>query len=353
MGVLLVVMFIVFVAIGVPISFALGVVSFTGIASLGQIPNLVVFQKMFNGLNSFTLLAVPLFILAANLMNEGEITEKLIDCCNSLVGHLRGGLAYSNVLVSMIFAGISGSSQADTAGIGSILIPAMEEEGYSQETSVGVTAASSTIGIVIPPSIPMVVYSSVAGASIGALFLGGVVPGILIGLMWRWMYDGNYGVLNDILQKLHILNKSIPFLAQTNTAFPAVVVTIIWQGIPFFALMILAGLQGIPGELYEAADMDGATGFQKLFKITIPSIKNTIFITGLLRIIWVANSVDVIFNMTEGGPAYATQTLSVYVFNKAQALNLGYSSAMAILLALVLCLVAVPYLIFTFREEDK
>ena len=154
-----------------------------------------------------------------------------------------------------------------------------------------------------------------------------VTPGILIGLMWRWMYDGNYGVLNDILQKLHILNKSIPFLAQTNTAFPAVVVTIIWQGIPFFALMILAGLQGIPGELYEAADMDGATGFQKLFKITIPSIKNTIFITGLLRIIWVANSVDVIFNMTEGGPAYATQTLSVYVFNKAQALNLGYSSA--------------------------
>ena len=104
-----------------------------------------------------------------------------------------------------------------------------------------------------------------------------VTPGILIGLMWRWMYDGNYGVLNDILQKLHIINKSIPFLAQANTAFPAVVVTIIWQGIPFFALMILAGLQGIPGELYEAADMDGATGFQKLFKITIPSIKNTNF----------------------------------------------------------------------------
>lgn len=149
-----------------------------------------------------------------------------------------------------------------------------------------------------------------------------VTPGILIGLMWRWMYDGNYGVLNDILQKLHIINKSIPFLAQTNTAFPAVVVTIIWQGIPFFALMILAGLQGIPGELYEAADMDGATGFQKLFKITIPSIKNTIFITGLLRIIWVANSVDVIFNMTEGGPAYATQTLSVYVFNKSSCIEL-------------------------------
>ena len=102
MAVLLVVMFVVFVAIGVPISFALGVVSFAGIGSLNAIPNTVVFSKMFNGLNSFTLLAVPLFILAANLMNEGEITEKLIDCCNSLVGHFRGGLAYSNVLVSPV-----------------------------------------------------------------------------------------------------------------------------------------------------------------------------------------------------------------------------------------------------------
>ena len=182
MGVLLVVMFIVFVAIGVPISFALGVVSFTGIASLGQIPNLVVFQKMFNGLNSFTLLAVPLFILAANLMNEGEITEKLIDCCNSLVGHLRGGLAYSNVLVSMIFAGISGSSQADTAGVGKIFIPAMEKQGYDKGTSVGVTAASSTLGSIIPPSITMVVYAGIAIVSTGALFMSGLVPGILLGL---------------------------------------------------------------------------------------------------------------------------------------------------------------------------
>ena len=180
-----------------------------------------------------------------------------------------------------------------------------------------------------------------------------VTPGVLIGLMWRWMYDGNYGVINDLLGKIHLLDKNIPFLSQTNTAFPAVIITIIWQGIPFFALMILAGLQGIPEELYEAADVDGATGFQKLFKITIPSIKNTLFVTTLLRVIWVANSVDVIFNMTEGGPAYSSQTLSVYVFNKAQALDLGYSSAMAILLTLVLCLVAIPYLIFTFREEDS
>ncbi len=182
MGALLVIMFVVFVAIGVPISFALGLVSFVGIWSMPAIPNTVVFSKMFNGLNSFTLLAVPLFILAANLMNEGEITEKLIDCCNALVGRFRGGLAYSNVLVSMIFAGISGSSQADTAGVGKIFIPAMEKQGYDKGTSVGVTAASSTLGSIIPPSITMVVYSGIANVGTGALFMTGLVPGILLGL---------------------------------------------------------------------------------------------------------------------------------------------------------------------------
>lgn len=180
-----------------------------------------------------------------------------------------------------------------------------------------------------------------------------VTPGVLIGLMWRWMYDGNYGVINDILSKLNLIDANVPFLSSPDSAFASVIVTIIWQGIPFFALMILAGLQGIPAELYEAADMDGATAIQKLFKITIPSIKNTILITALLRIIWVANSVDVIFNMTEGGPAYATQTLSVYIFNEANTLDMGYASTMAILLALVLCSVAVPYLIMKFKEEDN
>ncbi|MDD6073360.1 MAG: TRAP transporter large permease [Clostridium sp.] len=174
--------FLVFLFMGVPIAYILGLVAVIGISQLESISIITVVQKMFSGLNSFTLLAVPLFILAANIMNRAKISNKLIEFCNGIVGRFPGGLAYANVLVSMMFAGISGSSQADTAGIGSILIPAMEEEGYPQETAVGVTAASSTVGIVIPPSIPMVVYSSVAGASIGALFLGGVVPGILIGL---------------------------------------------------------------------------------------------------------------------------------------------------------------------------
>ena len=182
LGFILVVLFVLFVAIGVPIAFALGIVSFAGISCLPAIPNTVVFTKMFNGLNSFTLLAIPLFILAANLMNESGITEKLIECICDLVGHWKGGLAHANVLVSMVFAGISGSSQADTSGVGKIFIPAMEKQGYDKGTSVGVTAASSTLGSIIPPSITMVVYSGIAGCSTGALFMSGIVPGILLGL---------------------------------------------------------------------------------------------------------------------------------------------------------------------------
>lgn len=178
-----------------------------------------------------------------------------------------------------------------------------------------------------------------------------VTPGVLIGLMWRWIYDGNLGVLNDILQKIGLIDDKIAFLSQTTTAFPSVIVTIIWQGIPFFALMLLAGLQQVPTDMYEAAEIDGAGWFSKLFRITIPSMKNTIAVTVMLRVIWVANSVDVIFNMTEGGPAYSTQTLSVYIYNKGNALNLGYASSMAIVMAILLSLVAVPYIRSTFRSK--
>ena len=176
-----------------------------------------------------------------------------------------------------------------------------------------------------------------------------VTPGVLIGLMWRWIYDGNQGVLNDILMKLHLISDKVPFLSQDGTAFPSVILTIIWQGIPFFALMLLAARQGVSTDMYEAADIDGATAIQKLAYITIPSIKNTIFVTALLRVIWVANSVDVIFNMTEG--RFGTLTMSVYVYQKGNALDLGYASAMALILALCLLVVAIPYLRMNFKEE--
>ena len=178
----LVAAFLVLLFAGIPIAYILGLVALLGISQLNSISLITVVQKMFTGLNSFTLLAVPLFVLAANIMNRAKISEKLIQFCNGIVGRFPGGLAYANVLVSMLFAGISGSSQADTAGVGKIFIPAMEKQGYDKGTSVGVTAASSTLGSIIPPSIPMVVYAGIANVSTGALFMSGLVPGILLGL---------------------------------------------------------------------------------------------------------------------------------------------------------------------------
>jgi len=158
MQILLVVIFIAFVVLGVPISFALGFVSFAGIAALPIIPNSVVFTKMFNGLNSFTLLAVPLFILAANLMNEGAISDRLIDVCSACVGHVRGGLAHANILASVVFAGMSGAAIADAGGLGAIELKAMHDAGYDDDFSLAVTGASSLVGPIIPPSVPAVVY---------------------------------------------------------------------------------------------------------------------------------------------------------------------------------------------------
>ncbi|MFZ5595843.1 MAG: TRAP transporter large permease [Bacillota bacterium] len=181
-AVLSIIIFLGLLLLGVPISFVIGIVAFFGIGMLPGVSMITVAQKMLSGLNSFVLLAVPLFILAANLMNHGKITDKLIDFSLALVGHVRGGLAHADVIVSMFFAGISGSSQAETAALGKIMIPSMIKEKYSKETALAVTASAATIGIIIPPSIPMVVYGSLAGVSIGALFMAGFVPGILIGL---------------------------------------------------------------------------------------------------------------------------------------------------------------------------
>jgi tripartite ATP-independent transporter DctM subunit len=173
--------FAVFLAIGVPISFALFLSSLLVLVQ-ADLPLAVVTQQMFNGVNAFPLLAIPFFFLAGNLMNAGGISERLIRLAMALVGHIRGGLGHVNIVVSMIFAGLSGSSTADTAGVGSILIPAMLKRGYSVETTVAITAASSTMGVVIPPSILMVIYGATAGASIGALLIGGALPGFLIGM---------------------------------------------------------------------------------------------------------------------------------------------------------------------------
>lgn len=173
---------IVLMLLKVPISFALCIATIVGVFSVSGLPMMIVAQRMYNSLDSFTLIAVPLFILTGNIMAMGGVTKDLLDFSDVFVGRFRGGLAYVNVVQSMIFAGITGTAQADTASEGSIIIPTMIQKGYDPDFTVGVTASSSTIGILIPPSIPMVLYGIAGGVSIGSLFAGGIVPGVLFGL---------------------------------------------------------------------------------------------------------------------------------------------------------------------------
>ena len=173
----------VFLILGIPIAYSLGLSSF--LYFVIHHPELlpILPQRLYAGMDSYAMIALPLFVLMGLLMNEGGITTRLIDFSLIFVGRLRGGLGAVNVLASMIFGGISGSSVSDTASIGAVLIPEMQKKGYSPEFASGITVASSTMGMIIPPSVPMVIYAFVAEASVGKLFLGGVFPGIIIGFL--------------------------------------------------------------------------------------------------------------------------------------------------------------------------
>lgn len=177
-------------AIRVPIAFAMLISATLTIAAQGDVPLAIVPQRIWVGLNNFPLLAVPFFLFVAQAMNESGASGRLIDFSRALVGWLRGSLAHVNVTVCMIFAGISGVSSAETLGVGSVMIPAMKREGYPAGFSAAITAASSTLGNVIPPSLMMIIYGASAGLSVGSLFLAGIVPGLLIGFLqmayaWR------------------------------------------------------------------------------------------------------------------------------------------------------------------------
>ena len=178
----LLISFFVLLFLGVPIAMSLGLSAMGGILFLGGGSTVTIAQRMFEGMNSFALLAIPLYTFAGFTMSKGGISKRLMDFCYSIVGHIYGGLAHVNVLSSMIFAGISGSAVADTAGVSGMFMPEMIRKGYSKNFTVAVTAISSTIGIIIPPSIPMVVIAGICGISTGKLFLGGIIPGILCGL---------------------------------------------------------------------------------------------------------------------------------------------------------------------------
>ncbi len=179
--VLLIGAFFVLIVLRVNIGFALILASLSVMVQQ-DLPFVSVINQMYANIDSFPLMAVPFFMFLGRLLNSGGITDRLLRVADVTVGHIRGGLGHVNVFVSMVFASLSGSAAADTASIGSILIPAMKKAGYDPAFTVALTAASSTLGVIIPPSIILIVYGAFGNVSIGALFLGGVIPGILIGL---------------------------------------------------------------------------------------------------------------------------------------------------------------------------
>ncbi|WP_424942115.1 TRAP transporter large permease [Aliiroseovarius crassostreae] len=194
---ILLISLLVLLVVGVPIAFALGLSAMAYFlieqpALAGILP-----QKFFAGMDSFALVSLPLFILMGLVMNSGGITQRLLDFSMFFVGRLKGGLGLVNVMASMIFGGISGSSASDTASIGSVLIPEMEKRGYPKSFAAGITVASSTMGMIIPPSVPMILYAIVAQESVGQLFLGGIIPGVMVGvfqlfLVWFVAKRQNY-----------------------------------------------------------------------------------------------------------------------------------------------------------------
>ena len=193
-------LFIAVLLVGVPVFIALAGSSFVYTHFIAELPDFVILHRMAGGIDSFPLLAVPFFILAGNLMNSAGITNRIYDFAVALAGWTRGGLAHVNIIGSVIFAGMSGTAIADAAGLGTIEIKAMQDHGYDTEFSVGVTAASSTLGPIIPPSLPFVIYGMMGNVSIGALFLGGVIPGfVMTAFMMGYVYycARRYGMGRD------------------------------------------------------------------------------------------------------------------------------------------------------------
>jgi tripartite ATP-independent transporter DctM subunit len=201
---LLIIVFALCLILRFPIAYSIAITCLIYVVIKG-IPLIILPLKMYSGIDVFVLLSIPGFILAGNLMNHGGITEKIIDFCNHIFGHIRGGLSLANIGASMLFAGISGTAVSDTASIGSVMIPAMKKEGYKPDFACAVTAASSTIGPIIPPSVPMIIAATLTGLSVGKLFLAGAIPGLLLGL--------------GFLIVAYVLSKNQPHNKQARSSF--------------------------------------------------------------------------------------------------------------------------------------
>lgn len=229
MIILLFVLLALLIFINFPIAFAIGIPCLIVMQFL-DLPMSMAITQTFAGIDSFSLMAIPFFILAGQIMGKAQIIEQIVDFSNSLVGRLRGGLGHVNILASMIFSGVSGSGVADASAIGSLLIPSMVKQGYKSDFSVAVTATSATIGPIIPPSIPLILYGILTRQSIGRLFLGGVIPGLLIG----------FGLM--VMNYLVCLKRDYVF-RQEKTSFKGIITTFFQSiGALIMPIIIVGGI---------------------------------------------------------------------------------------------------------------
>ncbi len=185
------------------------------------------------------------------------------------------------------------------------------------------------------------------------IFFPWAVSGFIIGIMWRWMFNGTSGVINDILMKMHLLRQPMGWLAEKGTSLYSCIAANIWYGIPFFTIMITAALRGVSEELYEAADVDGASPLQKFTNITVPCIRSVLLLTVLLRVIWIFNFPDLIYSMTQGGPAGSSNIITSYMMQLVYSLDYGMASAVGVLCILFLVIFVMVYMGFTKYGKEE
>jgi tripartite ATP-independent transporter DctM subunit len=301
------ILFFVFIAVliaGVPVFIALAGSSLLYTHFIAGIPDFVILHRMAGGIDSFPLLAVPFFILAGNLMNSAGITNRIYDFAVALAGWTRGGLAHVNIIGSVIFAGMSGTAIADAAGLGTIEIKAMRDHGYSAEFAVGVTAASSTLGPIIPPSLPFVIYGMMANVSIGALFLGGVIPGVVMTIfMMLYVYycARRYNMGRDQVFRWKVL--ALTFIAALPALLtPAIIIggmTFGWFTPTEAAIAACAWAMMLGIFLYRTLSL------KQFYKVTMDTIETT---AGVLLIVGAASLFGWVLTTTRV-TEYATEAL--------------------------------------------
>jgi len=188
----------------------------------------------------------------------------------------------------------------------------------------------------------------------GLILIPWAVPPLVAGISWRWLFSDQFGPINALLNTVGLHVGPFPWLANTTTALPAAIVAYVWKATPFIVLVLLAGLQAVPGELYEAADMDGASPFARFLHVTLPSLRDIIVISSLLSVIWAFQQFDIVWIMTQGGPAQATQLLPIEIYLTAfQGLHLSYGAAMSVVMFFILAVLSIAYLVVFNREEKS